>query len=174
MDEEREAGFGDCGEGGFELLLVDHGEAVAARVDEEAFVAEDSSAREGKDVGLIVGDGSAPGGPVDEALTACGCAFGFECCNGGGFGEAVERHVDEGGVPSGGCGSCGGAEAFPFGAAGLVDVDVGVDEAWEDGLVGVVVDDCVEWDFGGVADGADAFAFDEECAGACAATSRAT
>ena len=82
-------------------------------------------------------------------LPGCGAArFGFECGDGGGFGEAVEGHVDEGGVASGGGGACGGAEAFPFGAAGLVDVDVGVDEAGEDGVVGVVVDGCVARDFG--------------------------
>ena len=156
------------GESGFELLLVDHGEAVAAGIDEEAFVAENSGAGEREEVLLIVGDRSAPGSPVDEALGLCGSALGFECGYGGGFGEAVEGHVDQGCVASGGSGAGGGAEAFPFGAAGLVDVNVSVDEAGEDGVMRVIVDGCVEWDFGEVADGADFFAIDEERAGACA------
>ncbi len=89
-------------------------------------------------------------------------ALGFEGFDGGGFGEAVEGHVDEGGVASGGGGAGGGAEAFPFGAAGLVDVDVGVDEAGEDGVVAAVVDGGVAGEFGGAADGADDAVFDEE------------
>ncbi len=69
----------------------------------------------------------------------CGGALGFECGDGRSFWEAVERHVDEGGVASGRCGARGGAEAFPFGAAGFVDVDVRVDEAGEDGVMSVIV-----------------------------------
>ena len=147
------------------MLLVDHGEAVAAGVNEEAFVAENSGASEGEDVGLVVGHGSAPGGPVDEALALGGAALGFEGFDGGGFGKAVEGHVDEGGVASGGGGAGSGAEAFPLGASGLVDVDVGVDEAGEDGVVAAVVDGGVAGYFGGAADGADAAVFDEERCG---------
>ena len=50
------------------MLAVDHGEAVAAGVDEEAFEAGDAGASEREDVGLVVGDGAAPCGPVDDAL----------------------------------------------------------------------------------------------------------
>ena len=154
-----------CGKGGFELLLVDHGEAVAAGIDEEAFVAEDSGAGEGEDVGLVVGDGSAPGCPVDEAFALRGAALGFEGFDGGGLGEAVEGHVDEGGVASGRSGSGGGAEALPFGAAGLVDVDVGVDEAGEDGVVAAVVDDGVAGISEGLQIARMLLVFDEERAG---------
>ena len=162
VDEQREAGLGDVGKRGFELLLVDHGEAVAAGVDEEALVAEDAGAREREEVLLVVGDGSAPGRPVDEALAAGGFALGFECGDGGGLGQAVQRHVDEGGEASGGGGAGGGAEAFPLGASGLVDVDVRVDEAGKDGVVAAVVEDGVGGKLGGAADGADAALFDEE------------
>lgn len=85
-------------------------------------------------MGLVIGDCAAPGGPIDEAF-ALGCgAFGFEGGDGGGLGEAVEGHIDEGGEATGGGGAGSGAEALPVGSAGLVDVDVGVDEAGEDGL----------------------------------------
>ena len=155
-------------EGSFELLLVDHSEAVAAGVNEEAFVAEDSGVGEGEDVGLVVGYGSAPRGPVDEALAVGGFALGFEGFDGCGFGETVEGHVDEGGVASCGGGASGGAEAFPFGASGFVDVDVGVDEAREDGVVAAVVDGGVTGEFGGAADCPDCAVFDEERCGTCA------
>ena len=116
-------------------------------------------------MGLVVGYGSSPRGPVDEALALGGASLGFEGFDGGGLGEAVEGHVNEGGVASGGGGSGGGAEAFPFGASGFVDVDVGVDEAGEDGVVAAVVDDGAGGEFGGAADCADDAAFDEECCG---------
>jgi hypothetical protein len=149
-------------------VLVDHGEAVAAGVDEEALVAADACAGQGEDVGLVVGYGSAPRGPVDEALALCGLALGFEGFDGGGLGEAVEGHVDEGGKASGGgCASCG-TEALPFGASGLIDVDVSVDEAGEDGVVSAVVEDGVWGEFGAVANGMEDAVFDEERGGTCA------
>ena len=67
------------------------------------------------------------------------CALGFERGDGGGLGQAVERHVDERGEAAGCGGAGGGGEAFPLGAAGLVDVDVGVDEAGQEGVVAEVV-----------------------------------
>ena len=146
MDEKGQAGLGDVGQGGFELLLIDHGEAVAAGVDEEAFVTEDSSLGEREDVLLVVGYSPTPGRPVYEALALRGLAFDFECGDGCGFGEAVEWHVNERGEASSGCGAGGGAEAFPFGASRLVDVDVCIDEAGKDGIVAVVVPDDIAGD----------------------------
>src|SRR5262249_37840434 len=46
--------------------------------------------------------------------------------------KAVERHVDGGRDAAGRRGGGGGGEAFPLGAAGLVHVDVRVDEAGRD------------------------------------------
>ncbi len=92
----------------------------------------------------------------------------FEGFDGGGLGEAVEGHVDEGGEASGGGGAGGGAEAFPFGASGLVDVDVGVDEAGKDGVVAAVVPDGFSGEFGGIADGLDDALVYEERSGVCA------
>jgi hypothetical protein len=89
-------------------------------------------------------------------------ALGFEGFDGSGLGETVEGHVDEGGEASGGGGAGCGAEAFPFGASGFVDVDVGVDEAGEDGEVGAVVEDGVRGEFGRIADGFDEAIFDQE------------
>ena len=104
---------------------------------------------------LIVGYGSAPGGPVDEALALRGLAFCFERFYGGGLGQAVQGHVDEGGEASRGGGAGGGAEALPFGASGLVDVDVSVDQAGKESDVAAVVEDGVGGHFGGIADSLD-------------------
>jgi hypothetical protein len=68
-------------------------------------------------------------------LTGGGFALGFEISDGGSRGEAIERHVHKEGVASGGGGARGGAKAFPFGAAGFVDVDVRIDKSREEGGV---------------------------------------
>jgi hypothetical protein len=100
----------------------------------------DAGACQRKDVLLVVRDRSAPGRPVDETLALRGIALCFECCDGGRLGQAVQRHVDERRVAAGRGGAGGGVEAFPLGAAGLVDVDVGVHQAGQDGVVAAVVD----------------------------------
>src|SRR5260370_595962 len=163
MDEQRQARFRDVGKSRFQLLLVDHGEAVAAGVDEEAFEAANACAGQGEDVLLVVRDGATPGGPVDEALALCGLPLGGQGGYGGGLGQAVQGHVDQGGVSSGRGGAGGGSEAFPLGAAGLVDVDVSVDEAGKQSVVAAVVEDCVAGKLGCAADGLDSAVLDEEC-----------
>ncbi len=69
-----------------------------------------------------------------------GGAFGFESGDIGGGWEAVQRHVDQKRVAACGGGARGGVEAFPIGAAGIVDVNVGIDEAGKDGGGGKIVD----------------------------------
>ena len=49
--------------------------------------------------------------------------------------DAVQRHVDDGGDAAGRRRPGGGREALPLGAAGLIDVHVGVHEARHEGLV---------------------------------------
>jgi hypothetical protein len=95
-------------------------------------------------------------------------ALGFEGGYGGGFGEAVEGHVDEGGETAGCGGVGGGAEAFPLGAAGLIDVDVAVDQAGKQSVVAAVVDYGVAGKLGCAADCAYLAVLDEERSGLCA------
>ena len=117
------------------------------------------------DVLLIVGNDSAPGHPVDTSAASGGDTFAFECgdiCCGG---EAVEGHVDEEGIPAGSSGAGGGVEAFPVGATGVVDVDVGVDEPGEDGVGAEIVDFGVGRDLIGRDEVENFFSFDEEGGG---------
>ncbi len=170
VDEQREAGAGDVRDGALEVDAVDGGEAIAAGVDEEGFEAGDAGEGEGFEVVLVVVDTATPEGVVDEALICavgaacrCGLALEFEGGDGGGLGETVERHVDEGGEAAGGCGAGGGGEAFPVGAAGLVDVGVDVDEAGEEGERAEVFDGDVAGEVGGRLDGGDVLGVDEDC-----------
>ncbi len=118
------------------------------------------------DVVGVAGDDSAPGHPVDVA-TAVSCdAFGFQSDDVGCGGQTVERHVDKQRVAVGGSGARGGLEAFPIGAAWVVNVHVGIDEAGKNGGVAKFV----ELGVGGNLIGRDyveqAFSFNKESGGA--------
>jgi hypothetical protein len=131
VDEQGQTGAGEVGQCGAELRFVDTSEAVQAGLSEKALEAASSgSGQRGQMQGIVGGDAS-PGSPVDAALALGRPALGIESGDGGGGGQAVERHVDEGGETPGGGGAGGGRKALPFRAAGLVDVEVGIDEAWE-------------------------------------------
>jgi hypothetical protein len=78
MDKKRKASLRNMRQGRAQLLLRDHGEAVDAGVDEKTLEAGHPGIGERLDVVLIIGDDSAPGHPVDPALTVCGSAFGLE------------------------------------------------------------------------------------------------
>src|ERR1700735_4992294 len=113
MDEERQVGAGEMRSRSTELGFVYERENIDAGGGEEAFEAADAGAGEGLNVGSVVIGDAAPCGPVNEAVALGGGTFGFERGYAGGGGEAVERHVDEGGVTAGGCGACSCGEAFP-------------------------------------------------------------
>lgn len=139
VDEKREARASDMRESGAQLLFGDHSEAVDAGLNEKTFEAWDACGREWLNVSWIIGDDAAPGHPIDVAAgVGCG-AFGFESEDIDSGGEAVEGHVDEESVATGGGGARSGLEAFPVGAAGVIDVNVGIDEAGEDDGVGEIV-----------------------------------
>ena len=168
--EQWQAGAGDVRDCALEVGAIDGGEAVAAGVDEEAFEACDAGEGEGFELMLIAVDAAAPEGVVDHALrgvvgAAGGCRFAleFECGDADGFGEAVEGHVDERGETAGSGGAGGGGEAFPLGAAGLVDVSVYVDEAGEQSEIAEIFEGDIGGEIGERLDGGDALAVDEDC-----------
>ena len=141
MHQQRQAGFRDSRKRTLQLLAVDHGEAIAAGVDQEAFEAGNPGAGQWQQVGLVVRDRAAPGRPVDQALAGCGLAFGLQRGDRRGLRQAVQRHVDQRGVAARGCRPRGGSKALPLGAAGLVDVDMAVDQAGQQRVLAEV--DCV-------------------------------
>lgn len=139
VDEEREFGAGDMRESGAQLGLGDNGEAIDAGMDQKTFEAGDASAGERLEVERVVGDDAAPGEPIDAGAAMRGGALCFEGGDLGGGGKAIQRHVDEESVATGGSGARGGFEAFPIGAAGVVDVDVRIDQARKYGSVAKIV-----------------------------------
>lgn len=166
MDQQRQArarkGWQSCAQ----LLLCDHGEAVDAGMNEKTFEAGDTRGCEGFEGGRIVGDNSAPSHPIDTTAAARRCTLLLESGDGGRGGETIQRHVDKERVAPCSRGARGCLKAFPVGAARIVDMDMRIDEAWENGGVAEIAN-CGEG--GNLLRGdnvADVFAFDEKRGGA--------
>ena len=133
-DHERVEGL-ELGHVLFHLVRVQVRELVHAGVQQEALEAEDALVVQRAQVGLVARDGAAPEPDIDERLVLGHLALELEVLHRGGGRDGVQRHVDDGGHAAGRGGPGGGGEAFPFGAARLVDVDVGVHQARDEDLV---------------------------------------
>src|ERR1700683_1196719 len=105
---------------------------------------------------------TAPCSPIDAAFAVRGLTLGLQRSYRCGRGKTVQGHIDQHGVTAAGGGSGCGFEALPVAAAGIVDVDVGIDEAGGDGCVAEVVGFVASRYLGGRNDGLDSFAFDED------------
>ncbi len=97
-------------------------------------------ALERQNVLLIVGDGTRPRRPSrrKHSPRADGALL-FECGDGGGLRQTIQGHVDQRGVAACCCGLRSCVESLPLRAPGLVDMDVGVDEAGQERVVAAVV-----------------------------------
>jgi hypothetical protein len=99
-----------------------------AGVGQERLAAERARVDQGRQLGEVAGDDPAPEADVDVAAPRGGAPLGLQRRHAGGARQAVERHVHDGGDPAGRRRRGGVLEALPVGAAGLVDVHVGVDQ----------------------------------------------
>ncbi len=117
------------------LVRFEVGEFVHAGVEQEALEAEDALVVQRAEVRLVARHGAAPESDVHERLVFGHFALELEAFHRGGGRDGVQRHVDDGGDAAGGGGARGGGEALPLGAAGLVDVDVRVHKAGDEGFV---------------------------------------
>ena len=125
----------DGGEGLGELVRAQRRELGHTGVREEGLEAVHPGGVQRGQGGGVAGDRAAPEADVDVDLPGGGFLLDHEGVHGDGRREAVERHVHDGGDPAGGSGPGGGGEALPLGAAGLVDMHVGVHKAWQEDLV---------------------------------------
>ena len=120
---------------GVELVGVERRELVDAGVQQEALEAEDAGVVQRAQVGDVARDGAAPEADVDVRLLLGGLPLHLERGHVDGRRDAVQRHVHDRGHAAGGRGPGGAGEALPFGASGVVDVHVGVDQAGQQYLV---------------------------------------
>ncbi len=112
-----------------------------AGVDEEALEAEDAAVVQRSQRAEVAGHRATPEADVDEALPLGDLTLQPQGRHVDGGRDRVQRHVDERGDAAGGGGAGGRGEPLPLGAAGLVDVHVGVDEPRQQHLVGRQLDD---------------------------------
>jgi hypothetical protein len=124
--------------GGAEVALAHPPELADPRIDEEALEPEHARLGHGPELARVARHHAAPEADVDPALPARGRALLRECLQRRRHGDRVERHVDQRGDASRRGALGGGAEAFPLGAARLVDVHVRVDDAGHYHRVAVV------------------------------------
>ena len=117
---------------------VGGGVFVETGVAHEGLESDGAGFGHGGEVREGVGDEASPESEVEMGLFERGCFFELEgVAVGDGWG-GIERHVEEGTASSGGEGKGAGGEAFPLGAAGLVEVNVRVDPARDEDAVGGV------------------------------------
>jgi hypothetical protein len=119
----------DLGQRGVELVGAQGRELVDARRGEEALEPEDTGLPQRPQVGEVAGHGAAPEAHVHARLLGRHLLLEAEVVDGGGGRDGVQRHVDDRGDAAAGGGRRRRREPLPLGAAGLVDVHVGVDDA---------------------------------------------
>jgi len=104
-------------------------EFVHAGGRQEAFETEAAGIQQRSDVPRVPRHHAAPESDIHPALASCGCALRSVTFRRGGGGDAIERHVDQRGHPADSRRARRRGEAFPFRAARLVDVYMGIDQA---------------------------------------------
>ncbi len=102
---------------------------------QEALDAEDAGREQLRQVGEIGRHRTAPEAGVDPAVPAGGGLLGGQRRRGQRRWQRVQRHVDQRGDAGRGRRHGRGVETLPLGAAGFVDVHVGVDDARDEHLV---------------------------------------
>ena len=133
VGEQRGAELSKFWESRAQIRFGDVGTFRDATGDEETLEAEDAGIPQRAQFALVARDDAAPETYIDpQLLWRCGEFFaigGYGGCRG----DAVQRHLDQRRHAAGGCGLRCAGKTFPIGAAGLVDVDVRVDNAWHYG-----------------------------------------
>src|SRR5207237_2496745 len=125
-----------------QVLLGYHRENINVGVDEKAFKSSNSLSSQSRNLCLVSWDYSAPGGPIYTALTMCSLSLRLKSAKRGSGRQAIQRHVNEQSVSSSCRRSGGGRESFPFGATGLVDVYVRVNQAGQNGNIAEIENIC--------------------------------
>ena len=122
-------------QGGAELWFRDHGEAVDARMNEEAFESRHACGCQILNVYLVVTHHTAPGHPIYVALAFRCVSFCFEGSDSGRGRQAIQRHVHKQRIAACGSGAGRRTESLPLRATRLVDVNMGVHQARQNGGV---------------------------------------
>ena len=126
---------GELGEVAVELGDRQRRELVHPGRRQEALEPEHALVVQAAQVVDVARDGATPEPDVDVAAPVGGLPLDLQRLDRARGRDAVERHVEQRGDAARRGGPGGRREALPLGAAGLVDVHVGVDEAGQQHLV---------------------------------------
>ena len=135
VDDEHGVERGELGEDLPDAVVAEVAVLVEARVGGEALEPEDAPVPQGRHLVDIARDGASPEADVDREQAPGGLHLGLEAGDRRRGRARVQRHVDDGGDAPGQGRPGGALVALPGGAAGLVDVHVGVDEPGHEDLV---------------------------------------
>src|SRR5580765_3065307 len=139
MDEQRYSTSGQDWQGFAKIAFVDRGEFVDPRRHQKTLEAANARLDELFEVRGVARHDAAPERDVYMTLPArCG-SLGLERCRGRRRRHAVQRHVDDRRDATGRRRPRRGVEPLPIGAARLVDMDMGVNDARRDDEVAGVV-----------------------------------
>jgi len=100
-----------------------------ATIDEETLKATNTGVDEALQVGIVAGDDAAVEADIDPALAGGSRDLLIQVGHGGGGRDSVKRHVNDGSDTAKGRGLGAGIEALPFSTAGLIQVNVSIDQA---------------------------------------------
>ena len=124
-------------------LLGDHGEAINARMNEKTLESWHSRARQGFHVVFVICDHSSPSHPIHPAPAASYFPLGLERRHSGSGRQAIQRHVHQQSESSRRRGPCRRLKPFPFCAARIVDVHMGIDQTGKNCGIAEVLDFCL-------------------------------
>ena len=122
-------------QGGAELWFRDHSEAVDARMNEEALESRHVCGCQFFNMLLVVAHHAAPGHPIHVALVFRCVSFCFECSDSSRGRQAIQRHVYKQRIAASRGGAGRRTESFPLRATRLVDVNMRVHQARQNGGV---------------------------------------
>lgn len=114
MHQQRQTGTSDMRQCRSQLLLRDHSEPLDARMYEETFETRHSRVCQRLDLALVVSDYSAPSHPIDSAALLCCSALRTQGRNRSSGWQAIEWHIHQQRVSSGGRRASCRLESFPF------------------------------------------------------------
>lgn len=101
-------------------------------IDQETLEATDTFVDKALQFAGITGDDTAIEAHINPALAMGRRKLLMQSGHGGSGWDGIQRHINDGGDTTKGGGLGAGVEAFPFGAAGLVQVDVSIDQAGQE------------------------------------------
>lgn len=123
------------------IIIQGNGESRSetyTTVNEESFKPTHTLMNEGFEFGGIPGDNTTIKPHIHPTLALRRLDLFLKGSNGGGGRDGIQRHINDGSDASKGGRLSAGIEAFPFSAAGFIQMDMSIDQAGEQNVGRIV------------------------------------